>query len=642
MERQLQILRTAAILHDIGKPRCWAKQRRWSDHISFTYDIIKESLSEELAETAKHHHSGQSYSSGDHPRTDIEKIISISDNLSSGADRREEPEHGTPLPKPPLHLSHILSKGNANRNEIDSANLEYTTLEIIDNLKKLKTLFAQDPKHGYLKLYEVLSKSRLQEIPADTRSPINDVSLWDHLKLTAALATCIWLDGGYRGDNLGKYEFALVSGDADKISRFVNMSSRLPDLNARSERIRVATKAAGDCIAKLVGPECLIFSGGGGLLAVSPVSMADEVSKAVKSSFEAVTQGQVTVTVAYLKSNGHETQKEFGKVWKEAQWLMRQSKSERPFEPFENLSEEVDPCDVCHMRPMAQEEASKMLPYDASPRPERLCEFCWQLRQEGRGASLDQLKGSSNFVAILRADGDDIGRVLGGERFEDFDKAATPSRLSAISRHIQGVCENTLEKIVTDAHGSCLIAGGDDILAIVPGEESLSTARRIASEFKREMAEACTMSAGVAIFRYDLPIYAGLEAADRLLHWAKENKSKDSVAFAMIGGVGIAPEELEPIKHGPRKWSELEEILKLSKDMSEKGVASTQIRKIATAAQKNPVYAEALIMNLMGKGDRGKGISWREGEDFLFYLKSGILLDAFAVYNAFKPQESKN
>jgi len=140
-ETQLHILRTCAILHDIGKPRCWAKQRRWSDHINFTYDIVREALGEELAEVAKHHHTGQSYSLEDRPRTDIEKIICIADNLSSGADRREEPQHGTPLPRPPVHLTHVLSKGNVCRRETDSAGLEYATLEIVDKLTKLKVFF---------------------------------------------------------------------------------------------------------------------------------------------------------------------------------------------------------------------------------------------------------------------------------------------------------------------------------------------------------------------------------------------------------------------------------------------------------------------------------------------------------------------
>lgn len=634
-EKQLQILRTCAILHDIGKPRCWAKQKSWSDHINFTYNIISESLGEKLAEVAKHHHSGPSYSSDDRPKTDLEKIVCIADNLSSGADRREVPEHGAPLPKPPICLTHVLSKGDVDYKKMSSADLEYMTLELTDKLKKLKSEFDRDPRSGFFKIFEVLQNSSLKYVPADTRYPVNDVSLWDHLKLTAAFSTCIWFDGGYKSDRLEDYEFALICGDADKISRFVNLSSRLPDLNARSERIRKATEVAAACIVKLLGPENLIFFGGGGLLAISPTNMVEKVSQAVKSSFETATDGLVTMTVNFLKTNGNETQKEFGKVWKEAQWLMRFKKAEKVFNPFEGLPEEAEPCDVCHVRPKAH-NTQKILPYDASPRSEGLCDSCWQLRKEGKGAVLDELGDERNLVAILRADGDDVGRVLGGDRFKDFKKVATPSRLSTISRHIHDVCEVGIETIVRDVGGRCLIKGGDDVLAVVPGKDSLETARRVALMFKSEMANSCTMSAGVAIFHYDLPIYAALEAADKLLYEAKLSKSKGAIAFAIIGGAGLTFDELEKVKHGPRKWDEFEEVLRLSKVMAEGSIASTQIRKIASAAKKDDTFAEVLIKTLMGRGEKGKGLSWSDGERLLYYLNSGILLDAFAVYNAFK------
>ena len=159
--------------------------------------------------------------------------------------------------------------------------------------------------------------------------------------------------------------------------------------------------------------------------------------------------------------------------------------------------------------------------------------------------SLDNLKDASNFVALIKADGDDVGKILGGERLAVFEKAATPSRLSSISRQIYETCEKNLASTVEKtAHGSCLIAGGDDILAIVPGEQALEIVGKMAFDFKTAMAEACTMSAGVAVLRYDLPIYTGLEAVDGLLHSAKENKNKDSVAFAFISGVGLTNEEI--------------------------------------------------------------------------------------------------
>ena len=644
---KLYELRTCSLLHDIGKLECWAKGRAYTEHAQYSYALVNESLGEACASTCMRHHTERSFPKEYNPQTEEEKIIWLANIFSSVGDAGKEHALNLSPCKPPFYLAHVLSKGESIGPRVDSAVLEATAKEMASQLRGLKSVFESDFKKGYLDLFQRLAYSRLQNIPADPRIGMNDVSLWDHLKLTAAFATCIFLDGGYnKGDDVDSYEFALISGDADKISRYVNTSSRLPDLNARSFRIRLATEKAGACIADLLGPECLIFAGGGGVLALSPVSMADTVSKAVAVSFEDATDQLVTMTANWLKSSGSRVRKNFGGVWKEAQWQMRLKKSERLIGQVESLSDELKACDVCHVRSAAHPDKEKMLPYNASPRPEELCEFCWKLRQEGHGLSLDRFRddseeqGKRGLIAIIRADGDGVGKVLSGDEFDLFDKTASPARLSAISRHIHDVCEKKLGAVVTVYGGGCLIAGGDDILAIVPGEASLEAARSIASEFRKAMAGACTMSAGIAIFHSKLPIYAGLEVAETLLRMAKENPSKDSVAFAIIGGIGYTPEELmrarKSVSHGPWKWSEMEEILKLSKAMAEETVASTQIRNIAETAIKNPLLAEALIKNLMAKGGRGRGLEWSVGERFLSGLQSGILLDAFTVYNAFK------
>jgi CRISPR/Cas system-associated protein Cas10 (large subunit of type III CRISPR-Cas system) len=520
---ELEILRTCALLHDIGKPECWANRKPWSEHIRLTYKIVKESLGEEFAGIAMRHHTGPSYPRDCHPRTELEKIISVADNLASGADRREEPREFAPHPRFPICLSHVLSDGSVVRKSFDEARLAYVSKVLSREIGRVADLFVRRPREGYLRVFDILNRSELHDIPADTRAPINDVSLWDHLKLTAAFASCIWLDGGYKGDDLSKYDFALLCGDADRISSYIGVSKRLPDLNARSESIKRATEAAKRLIVDLLGPECVIFAAGGGFLAVSPMGMAKKVVSEAKKVFESVTGGQVMITVNYVSANGRVIQRDFGRVWKRAQREMRLRKGERevPFPEF--IEEGVEVCDVCRVRAWVHEDLLKMVRVDAAPRPERLCEVCWKLRKTGKGVELDKLRRKSNFVALLRADGDDMGKVLGGAAFERLHKANTPSRLSALSGLIHGICENELKRIVERYEGHCLFAGGDDVSAFVPGEYALEVARSMASRFRRDMANQCTMSVGVAVFRYDLPVYVGLEVAGYLLKRAKED-----------------------------------------------------------------------------------------------------------------------
>lgn len=618
-------LKLCSLLHDIGKPECWAKQEPWSDHIRYTFETIKRTFGEGYAYTSMRHHSGPSYPSEYHPKTEFEKIICLADNLASGADGREEPKAGTPLPRPPLELTQVLSRGEKVRKKIDAQMLDRTAMEIEKELEEAGRNFGQRPEETYQNIYDFLEKSNLRFIPADTRSPINDVSLWDHLKLTAAFSTCIWLDGGYKGDNPEKYAFALLSGDADKVSQFVATSLRLPDLEARSNRIKRATEAAASSIKKNLGPECLIFAGGGSFLAISPEKGVGDVALKAKEAFEDFTQGEVTIAVSYVIAGGERVLGSFGDVWRDAMREMQLKKLIRPASMPPSLNEGVKDCDACHIRPAVHKDRLRILPIDAAPRPESLCDHCWQLRKEGTGASLDSIKGKTNFVAILKADGDDMGEVLRGKRFRDFNKNNTPSRLSVLSSLIHETCEEKLSKLVETHGGTPVFAGGDDVLAVLPGDVALEAASNLASEFRSEMAGECTMSAGVAIFHYKLPVYVGLEAAQELLSKAKEGKN--SVAFAIIGGSGIGPDEMKGVR--PYGWDELREMLGVVEFMRKSGLSMSQIRRIAGAAKRDPDEAKIIIKYLIGR----KIISWNVGKKLISYLKSGFLSDAFLVYN---------
>jgi len=620
-----------ALLHDIGKPECWANRKPWSEHIHWTYEIVKASLGEEYAVASMRHHAGLSYPVEYHPQTELEKIICLADNFASGADRRKESEHDASCPKLPISLTHVLSDGSVVRSSFDEAKLAEVSKVLQQKIKEVGVSVAEEPLEVYLKIFDLLAVSELREMPADTRTLVNDVSLWSHLKLTAAFATCIWMDGGYRGDAYDNYSFAILSGDADRISSYINVSRRLPDLNARSEKIKKATDKAAGLLAEMLGPECVIFAAGGSFLALSPTGKAMDVLSKVKEEFEAFTEGQVTITVNSVVVNGEEIMKDFGKVWERAQLEMHAKKGEREVSLPASVEEGRDVCDVCHVHPWVFEDKFKMLPIDAAPRPERLCENCLRLRGEGKGVELDALKDKTNFVALLKADGDDTGKVLRGDKFKKFGKANTASRLSTLSDLIHLTCENKLKAIVQEFGGETVFAGGDDVLAFVPGEKALKAAEALASCFRDEMARKCSMSVGIAIFRYDLPVYVGLDAADRLLKKAKE-ENKNKVAYSVIGGSGVTSSELEKVK--PRKWEELNGLLNVVEFMDESGAAAFQIRKIAKLAGdgRTREKAEVFIKYLMGR----EVISWRDGEKFLNYLNTGLLSDAFIIYNLFR------
>ncbi|MDW8023432.1 MAG: type III-B CRISPR-associated protein Cas10/Cmr2 [Nitrososphaerota archaeon] len=627
---ELDVVRVCALLHDVGKLECWANRKPWSEHVYYTFKFVKACLGEDIAVHAMRHHTGSSYAEDYRPKTEIERIICLADNLASGADRREEPSGGPFIPSPPVDLTHVLSKDFV-RKKFDAADLAYLSNELLNRLGSLRNEFDENSKETYFKIFDILSNSYLRFVPADTRNPINDVSLWNHMKLTAAFATCIFLSG-WKGERLSNYNFAILSGDADRISSFINESLRLPDLNARSSLIKKATYNAYNSLSESLGPECVLFASGGSFLALSPVDQAEKVLNAAKKSFEETSEGQVSITVSFVVANGDEIQENFGGIWEEAQRKMRSEKGMRLWIPNILVDEGVETCDVCRKRQWIMEDSERFLPVDASPRPERLCNFCWSLRDKGKGVWLDDLKRESNFVACIRADGDDIGKVLAGKMFEEEGKACTPSRVSTLSDIIHKTCEKEFENIVKKFEGHIIFAGGDDLLAFFPGEAALKASRDITSKFRDEMAGKCTMSAGIAIFHYKLPVYVGVEAAGYLLSRAKEG-GKNKVAWTVIGGSGVTSSELERVK--PRSWAELDVVLSIVSFMRSSEVASHQLRRITRVASEGDVgvvEAEALIKSLMGRGV----IDWQQGEKLLSYLETGLLADAFLIYNFFK------
>ena len=628
MSNELDVVRTCALLHDIGKLECWAKRKPWSEHAFYTYKLVKDCLGEEIAAHAMRHHTGPYYPDEYRPKTDIERIICLADNIASGADRPEEPVSGSFIPSPPIELTHVLSKDYVRR-RLDSADLAFLSQKIASELGNLQEAFAEDSRAVYNKLFSILDNSDLRFVPADTRKPINDVSLWDHLKLTAAFATCIYLGGGWKGDNPANYRFALLSGDADRISSFINESLRLPDLNARSRLIQDATAVAYRSLCSSLGPECVLFAGGGSFLALAPPNLADAALKDAKSGFESATEGRVSMTVSHVVFGGDEFQKDFGKIWEACRRQMRLAKGRRILIPKIAIDEGAEVCDVCRKDHWVREDELKILAVDAAPRRERLCEFCWLLREKGKGIWLNDLKDESNFVACIRADGDDIGKVLAGKVFKEEGKASTPSRVSTLSGTIHRVCEVEFREIVERFGGKCVFAGGDDLLAFVPGRAALEASRAIAAKFSEMMAGKCTMSAGVSIFHYRLPVYVGVESAGVLLSKAKQ-EGKNRVAYAVIGGSGVTGSELEKVKSW--EWDKLDIILRIVESMRRSDIASTQLRRVARIAAVNPVRAEAYIEHLMGK----EVIDWKEGERLLSYLESGLLSEAFLFYNLFR------
>ena len=292
-------LAVGALLHDIGK----VLYRQGGDrkkHSQMGYEFLKNTVgiqNPDILECVRYHHGEELKGAGISPSSPA-YIVYIADNIASAADRREQEdgEAGFEIHTPLQPVFNILN-GNRGKQYYSPGmlNMEvainypseekklYTEeqyQEIVRNIAdNLKGLQWQD---DYMdSLLEVL-EGNLSYIPAATsKSEKQDISLFDHVKLTAAVSSCIYAyvqeqgitdyrEAFFKNSRLfyEKKAFLLASFDMSGIQGFIyTIASRnaLRTLRARSFYLEIMMEHLIDeFLGKLSLPHVnLIYSGGG-------------------------------------------------------------------------------------------------------------------------------------------------------------------------------------------------------------------------------------------------------------------------------------------------------------------------------------------------------------------------------------------
>ena len=294
------------LLHDIGKV-LYRQGGEKKKHSQVGYEFLCDEVglkNQDILDCVKYHHSDTLR------ETKISKkspayIVYMADNIASAADRREKElgERGFEIHMPLQPVFNIL---NRNREEkyyspgllnIESSinfpmdeKILYTESQyreiarnISDNLKGLEW------NENYVSsLLEVL-EGNLSFIPASTsKNELQDISLFDHVKLTGAFASCIYHyaleqkieDYGeifYRKGKefYGKKAFLLASLDMSGIQNFIyTISTRnaLRTLRARSFYLEIMMEHMIDQLLEKLGLSHanLIYSGGGHCYLILP------------------------------------------------------------------------------------------------------------------------------------------------------------------------------------------------------------------------------------------------------------------------------------------------------------------------------------------------------------------------------------
>lgn len=176
----------------------------------------------------------------------------------------------------------------------------------------------------------------------------------------------------------------------------------------------------------------------------------------------------------------------------------------------------------------------RLCPLNDNATPEDRGDLSRQLKelQSARDAMGSPLGSASVFYALLLADGDRLGKLVGSLGPQTVGPA-----LAAFTTAVPTVVERH--------EGVTVYAGGDDVLAMLPVTTALACAAALANTYQRAFPEndpnaKATLSAAVVFAHVRLPLGSVLLEAHRLLdEVAKERNGRDSLATAVMKRGGI-------------------------------------------------------------------------------------------------------
>ena len=340
MNDQKAKLSIGALLHDIGKV-IYRQGDDHRNHSSSGYDYLKTEAGVEDPEVlncVRYHHASHLKNASISDES-LAYIVYIADNIAAFADRRTREntdEKGFELSAPLQSVFNIL---NGNQEELyykpgdmdPNGGINYPTsekrrfsetfyqkirLRITDNLKGI------DWTEEYLNSLLAVIEANLSYVPSSTaKAELADISLFDHVKMTAAVANCIY---DYLNEKQLNYKevlftkekdfyekevFLLFSMDISGIQNFIYTiisKNALRTLRARSFYLEILMEHIVDLfLEKLeLSRTNLIYSGGGHCYLLLPntenvKTKAKEFQQELKKWFLKYFQTELFVACGY-------------------------------------------------------------------------------------------------------------------------------------------------------------------------------------------------------------------------------------------------------------------------------------------------------------------------------------------------------
>lgn len=299
-DREVKLV-LGSLLHDIGKViyRQGGDRRK---HSQSGYDFLKDEVQAvewdaDILDCVRYHHE-DAIKGAKLDESALAYIVYLADNIASAADRRQNAskDTGFEIAMPLQSVFNILNQNKeekyyepktlnprdginypiAEKRKFDESFYTQVKTNLADNLKGL--IWEQEYINSLLEVLE----ANLSYVPSSTaKNEMADISLYDHLKLTAAVSSCIleYLDAGrvtdYRGhlyirgnEFYDENAFLLYSMDISGIQDFIyTIASKnaLRTLRVRSFYLEIMMEHIIDCLLQELhlSRANLIYSGGG-------------------------------------------------------------------------------------------------------------------------------------------------------------------------------------------------------------------------------------------------------------------------------------------------------------------------------------------------------------------------------------------
>lgn len=524
----IALVRIAALLHDIGKPRSHTSSRKGQPfhyNTKQTEEILENILSRTGSELvtkfelekvlpllASRHHSQD-------PLSSFEMMFRLADTVASAADRIYEVEGK--LIEGKIEVS---SKDRIFPHEI---NFDAGDLKCLETPHKV-----------------ILGKGSTIRKNVQLKKEETSVQLFKdsivHGGPIKYLGNAEKLSG----------KIGIFSLDIMGIQSFINEADELKMLRGGSFIVDDTLNKVKEIISKEVCEEAVLFAGGGNLLAFVPADEAvkKKLESKVQQEIKEISKNGMHAAVIHFEESLLTVAENFDVVLQKSQDLLEARKNESRLKDIPKNSGKI--CKHCSKRPGNRKE---------------ICEVCTKKEDTGQeqraytgrnfidntyGMKLPgQVSEIGDSIAVLALDGNMMGRM--------FQQTMTPAEYTYKSEifgeQFEQILKNTISGFLEDEEKRKLLiqrvegkdylgidilyAGGDDILMIMNARGVLQFAQELTCNIAENFAfekqfhdktvfknYIVTTSCGIAIADYKFPIYFLLEAA-------REMESKAKRAF---------------------------------------------------------------------------------------------------------------